>query len=218
MSVRRSRRRLPWAVRSRILFLLSEGASPEEILADPAVSSGAECREIPLDADDVKSVSRSLEYRRYMDRVSVDAESRTAEKIASSVLENACAFGQTADVARYELAKLLRELIAETLRCREELPFPEKIKTVRSLSQSFAAIQSPALERKIAVRDAGIAKLQVLLAARDAEIRRLRSLAGGENGRRVIEAMNEKVGLESAHEISALSEEMDPGRISDQAV
>ena len=218
-SPRRSRRRLPWQMRSRIFYLLSEGMTAAEILRDPAVSSGAESQGISLTSDDVKAVLRSAEYRRYMAKVSVDAESRTAEKIASAVLENAGAFGQTADIARYELARLLRELIDETARYQhEDLPFPEKIKAVRALSQSFAAIQAPSLERKLAARDAGIAKLQALLALRDAEIRRLRSLAGAGNDEKVIEVMNRKVGLEVSHEIPALSEEMDPGRVSDQTV
>jgi len=192
---RTRRSRLPWSVRVRIFGLLSEGTEPDEIAADPEI--GALAR-----------LARSAEYRRFAEKVTLDAEARTAERIAAGVLEYTKAFGTAADIARYELARLIRELIAEA--ARTESGLEERIRSVRDLSRSLTSLSAPAFERKLAVQSAGLAKLKTLLALRESEIARLKEQAGCGSGERIVEALNEKVGLGDEHEIPAVSETLDP--------
>ena len=202
---RTRRSRLPWSVRVRIFGLLSEGTEPDEIAADPeigALASGG------VTAADVARLARSAEYRRFAEKVTLDAEARTAERIAAGVLEYTKAFGTAADIARYELARLIRELIAEA--ARTESGLEERIRSVRDLSRSLTSLSAPAFERKLAVQSAGLAKLKTLLALRESEIARLKEQAGCGSGERIVEALNEKVGLGDEHEIPAVSETLDP--------
>jgi len=207
--VKKSRRaRLPWPVRMRIYALLSEETPPEEILTDPEVASFSRGETDVVTASDVERLARSAEYRRFVEKVTLDAEARAAERIAAAVLEHTQAFGTAADIARYELAKLIRNLVAEA--SEEQVPLEKRIRSVKALSQSLTSLSAPAFERKLAVQSAGLARLKTLLALRESEIARLREQAGS-GGELVAEALNEKVGLKDDHEISAVSETLDPG-------
>lgn len=201
--------RLPWGVRVRIFGLLAEGVQPNEIAEDPEIISFAAGSGIgTVTAADVARLARSVEYRRFAEKVSLDAEARTAERIAAGVLEYTRAFGTAADIARYELAKLIRELIAEA--SKSESTLEDRIRSVRDLSRSLTSLSAPAFERKIALQSAGLAKLKTLLALRESEIAQLREQAGCGSGERIAEALNEKVGLGEIHEISAVPETLDP--------
>lgn len=203
------RTRLPWSVRVRIFGLLSEGTTPDEIAEDPeiaALSSGTGSGGVT--APEVARLARSAEYRRFAEKVSLDAEARTAEQIAAGVLEYTRAFGTAADIARYELARLIRELIAEAARTESSLE--ERIRSVKDLSRSLTSLSAPAFERKLALQSAGLEKLKTLLALRESEIERLKEQAGCGSGERIVEALNEKVGLGETHEIPAVSETLDP--------
>jgi len=204
-----SRTRLPWNVRVRIFGLLSEGTAPDEIASDPeiaALASGTGAGGVT--ASDVERLGRTAEYRRFAEKVSLDAEARTAEQIAAGVLEYTKAFGTAADIARYELARLIRELIAEAARTESSLE--ERIRSVKDLSRSLTNLSAPAFERKLALQSAGLAKLKTLLALRESEIAHLKEQAGCGSGERIVEALNEKVGLGETHEIPAVSETLDP--------
>lgn len=198
------RARLPWRVRVRIFGLLSEGTPPDEILQDPEIAafSGG------VTEEDLSRLARSVEYRRFAEKVSLDAEARTAERIAAGVLEYTQSFGTASDIARYELARLIRDLIAEA--ARSESTLEDRIRSVKALSQSLTSLSAPAFERKLAVQAAGLAKLKTLLALRESEIAHLKEQAGLGSCERVAEALNEKVGLGETDEIPAVSETLDP--------
>lgn len=203
------RTRLPWNVRVRIFGLLSEGTPPDEIAEDPeiaALCSGAGSGGVTV--PEVARLARSAEYRRFAEKVSLDAEARTAEQIAAGVLEYTRAFGTAADIARYELARLIRELIAEAAKTESSLE--ERIRSVKDLSRSLTSLSAPAFERKLALQSASLEKLKTLLALRESEIERLKEQAGCGSGERIVEALNEKVGLGETHEIPAVSETLDP--------
>lgn len=203
------RTRLPWNVRVRIFGLLSEGTTPEEIAEDPEIAalfSGAGSGGVT--AEEVARLARSAEYRRFAEKVSLDAEARTAEQIAAGVLEYTRAFGTAADIARYELARLIRELIAEAAKTESSLE--ERIRSVKDLSRSLTSLSAPSFERKLALQSVSLEKLKTLLALRESEIERLKEQAGCGSGERIVEALNEKVGLGETHEIPAVSETLDP--------
>ena len=208
-TVRQNRRtRFPWRIRVRIFGLLSEGTPPDEILHDPEVAAFAGSAGERMTGTELARLARSEEYRRFAEKVSVDAEARTAERIAVGVLEYTQSFGTASDIARYELARLIRELIAEA--AKSESTLEERIRSIKALSQSLTSLSAPAFERKLAVQAAGLAKLKTLLALRESEIAHLREQAGIGSGERVAEALNEKVGLGEADEIPAVSETLDP--------
>ena len=211
LAEKRARRvRVPWNIRVRIFGLLSEGTPPDEIAEDPEIAalalSGSDSGCVT--AADVARLAKSVEYRRFAEKVSLDAEARTAEQIAAGVLEYTRAFGTAADIARYELARLIRELIAEAARTESSLE--DRIRSVRDLSRSLTSLSAPVFERKLALQSAGLAKLKTLLALRESEIARWKEQAGCGSGERIAEALNEKVGLGETHEIPAVPETLDP--------
>ncbi len=191
MALKENYRKLNWKVRSRILdFLIRE--AEDEILADPEIRQALQAKKLSLTPEDLESIRRCAEFRTYQEKCSQDAQSRNAERITSAVLENTQALGHITDVARYELAKLVRSLIADT---DHESELPEKIKAVSTLSRSLAALTSPAAERRIMQKDAEISRLQTLLEEKESEIARLRELTRNSDSARVIQSLNEQVGL-----------------------
>lgn len=177
--------RLPWEIRSRILGMLHDGAEYEDIRNDAAVSAELKAKNLKLHGTTFQAIRRSAEYRDYVARATEDSAAKKAEAITRAVLENNDALGSVTDIARYELAKLIREEVKAT--SGDE----DSVKRIRSLASSLAAVSNPAKElewrKKLDRANAEIAELKNELAQQAAEyelklseaLRRIAELEGG---------------------------------------
>lgn len=177
--------RLPWEIRSRILGMLHDGAEYDDIRADAEIAAELRKRNLSLHNTTFLAIRRSDEYKSYVERATEDSAAKKAEAITRAVLENNDALGSVTDLARYELAKLIREEVKAT--SGDE----DSVKRIRSLATSLAAVSNPAKElewrKKLDRANAEIAELKNELAQQAAEYelklseasRRIAELEGG---------------------------------------
>ncbi|MEI3038470.1 MAG: hypothetical protein V8T90_05295 [Victivallales bacterium] len=172
--------RLPWEIRSRILGLLHNGAEYDDIRRDPQVAAELKNKKLSLHNTTFQAIRRSDEYRDYVARATEDSAAKKAEAITRAVLENNDALGSVTDIARYELAKLIREEVKAT--SGDE----DSIKRIRSLASSLAAVSNPAKElswqKKLDRANAEIEELKAEIAQLNQEIETLKTGSGKKPG------------------------------------
>ena len=130
--------RLPWEIRSRILGMLHDGAEYDDIRSDAEIAAELKKRKLSLHNTTFLAIRRSDEYKSYVERATEDSAAKKAEAITRAVLENNDALGSVTDIARYELAKLIREEVKATS------GDVDSVKRIRSLAASLAAVSNPA--------------------------------------------------------------------------
>lgn len=105
--------RHPAAVRFRVYSLHYEGKTVAEINADPAVAESVRLTGYRLHGNTLTAAFRrsNAEFQRYVASQERVLASHEAERITQHVIANAGALDTVTDVARYELAKEIGELI-----------------------------------------------------------------------------------------------------------
>lgn len=101
----------PAKVRHRVYALHYEGYSAAQINADPAVAASVAKTGYRLHNNTLAAAWRSAEYKRYAAGRDKTFAAVEGEQIAQRVLEDVGALSSVTDVARYELAREIRELI-----------------------------------------------------------------------------------------------------------
>lgn len=165
--------RLPWEIRSRILGLLHNGAEYDDIRRDPQVAAELKNKKLSLHNTTFQAIRRSEEYQSYVERATEDSAAKKAEAITRAVLENNDALGSVTDIARYELAKLIREEVKAT--SGDE----DSVKRIRSLAASLAAVSNPAREaewrKKLDRANAEIEELKAEIAGLNVELETMKA-------------------------------------------
>ena len=194
--------RLPWAVRCRVLSMLYDGAEYDEIRRDPEVAAACKERNLVLHNATFLAVRKCEEYKAFGRKAQSYAAARDADRIAAGVLNTSGAQADLTDVARYELARAVREIL-------DDGEPGSRAKHLRTLSQTLLALSNSAkdekiadLRRKLDEKDrtladlkARIAELEAQIAALEEKISTLKELAGRVSGSEVIDELNQSVGL-----------------------
>lgn len=196
--------RLPWAIRCRVLSMLWDGAEYDEIRRDSQVAAACAERGLTLHNATFLAVRKCEEYKAFGRKAQSYAAARDADRIAAGVLNASGAQADLTDVARYELACAVREILDD-----DDGEPGSRAKHLRTLSQTLLALnnsakdeQIAALRRKldekdrsIAERDTQIQELKARIAALEENISTLKDLAGRVSGSEVIDELNQSVGL-----------------------
>lgn len=165
--------RLPWEIRSRILGMLHNGSEYDDIRADAEIAAELKKRKLSLHNTTFLAIRRSEEYQFYVERATEDSAAKKAEAITRAVLENNDALGSVTDIARYELAKLIREEVKAT--SGDE----DSVKRIRSLAASLAAVSNPAREaewrKKLDRANAEIEELKAEIAGLNVELETMKA-------------------------------------------
>ena len=154
--------RLPWQVRCRVLSLLYDGAEYDEIRRDPEVAAACSERNLTLHNATFLAVRKCEEYKEFGRKAMSYKAAQDADRIAAGVLNSSGAQSDLTDVARYELARAVREILDD-----DDGEPGSRAKHLRTLSQTLLALnnsakdeQIAALRRKLDEKDRSIADLK----------------------------------------------------------
>lgn len=152
----------PAKVRYRVYALHYEGCSAAQINADPAVAASVAKTGYRLHNNTLAAAWRSAEYKRYAAGRDKTFAAVEGEQIAQRVLEDVGALSSVTDVARYELAREIRELIGAAPDEGESA-----VERVERLTRSLATVtrdETARLKAENAELKAQIAELEAKLA------------------------------------------------------
>lgn len=103
--------KLPKAARTRIIYLLINGASYDEVRQDQEVAAACAARGVTLHSTTFQAIRRSGEYKRQEAAAETIWAAHEADRVVISAVNDADALATVTDIARYELGKHIRELI-----------------------------------------------------------------------------------------------------------
>ena len=202
---------LPAALRWKIIFMIDDGATFEAVSSDPEIAGEYKKRGLRLTAPAMSGIKKSKEYQEVTAARRRKQLADRSSQLTTALLRDAGTLETVSDQARVKLIQALSDL--SDLPENSDLSDGDRVKALRSLAQSVAALTNPAkdnqiaeLKRKLREKDdeieaaekehaAKIARLNFELKKRDDEIAELRKLAGTVDNDAVIQKLNESVGL-----------------------
>ena len=202
---------LPFSLRLKIIFMIDDGATFEAVSSDPEIAAEYKKRGLRLTAPAMSGIKKSKEYQEVTAARRRKQLADRSSQLTTALLRDAGTLETVSDQARVKLIQALSDL--SDLPENSDLSDGDRVKALRSLAQSVAALTNPAkdnqiaeLKRKLREKDdeieaaekehaAEIARLNFELKKRDDEIAELRKLAGTVDNEAVIQKLNESVGL-----------------------
>ena len=136
---------LPHQVRWHVYQLLLDGATFKSLLKDPVFSKALESAGITFNSNNLKFIRRSAEFAEFSRMRQRFLESKYRDMMLSAIVGKSGILESMTDQTRCKLMETLSELTDLS-----DLPDEERIKAVRSLSQSVASLSNLAKDNRIA--------------------------------------------------------------------
>ena len=193
---------LPYAVRYRICAMLQDGV-PAEILAnDPEICNAYEQIGRLPEKSDLKRIRRTREYREIARKRSAFRRDQEMEALTAAMLRETGSAENTAESIKIALLKTISELTDLSAMPDEE----DKIKALRSLTQSVAVLSNAAkdrtihelknrLARAIVSKNKLKAEIEQLKLKQEAELRRIRNSRKNAEPERIADELADILGV-----------------------
>lgn len=136
---------LPHQIRWRIYNLLLDGATLKSLLNDPEVKTALEQAGFTLNSNNLALIRKNREFIDFVQLRRKYLERKYKDMMSAAIAKGTGTLESMTDQTRCKLLETLSELADLS-----DLPDDERIKAVRSLSQSVAALSNPAKDNRIA--------------------------------------------------------------------
>ena len=200
---------LPSAVRWKIIFLIDDGATFEAVSNDPEIAAEYKKRGLRLTAPAMSGIKKSKEYLEVTAARRKKQLAERSDQLTTALLRDAGTLETVSDQVRVSLMKAVSEL--SDISDNSELSDGERVKALRSLAQSVAALTNPAKDNQIAEWKKKYSDLQARFEAAEqehaAEVARL--LAADREKDQLTETLKEELSKFKAQNSGAVIEEMD---------
>ena len=139
---------LPHQIRWRVYNLLSDGATLKALLADPEVQAALDKAGMTLNGPNLTGIRKSREYADFTQMRYKHLEAKQKDMMLTAIAQGTGTFESMTDQARVRLMEALAEL--SDWSGRSDWSDEDRIKAMRSLAQSVAALTNPAKDNRIA--------------------------------------------------------------------
>ena len=161
---------LPHQVRWRIYNLMLDGATLKSLLADPEIDAALALAGFTLNDHNLSFARKSREFIDFVQMRRKYLERKYKDMMSAAIAKGAGALESMTEQTRCKLMENLSELADLS-----DLPDEERIKAVRSLSQSVASLSNPVKDSQIAELKRRLADLEKENEALQAEIANLKT-------------------------------------------
>ena len=136
---------LPHQIRWRVYNLLSDGATLKALLADPDVKDALAKAGTTLSSANLAGIRKSREYADFTAMRRKHLEAKQKDMMLTAIAQGTGTLESMTDQARVRLMEALSDLSNLS-----DLSDESRIKALRSLAQSVAALTNPAKDNQIA--------------------------------------------------------------------
>lgn len=161
---------LPHQVRWRIYNLMLDGATLKSLLADPEIDAALALAGFTLNDHNLAFARKSREFIDFVQMRRKYLERKYKDMMSAAISKGAGALESMTEQTRCKLMENLSELADLS-----DLPDEERIKAVRSLSQSVASLSNPVKDSQITELKRRLADLEKEKEALQAEIASLKT-------------------------------------------
>ena len=192
---------LPHQIRWRAYNLLSDGATLKALTADADIKDALARAGMKLSSANLAGIRKSKEYADFCAMRRKHLEAKQKDMMLTAIAQGTGTLESMTDQARCKLMEALSDLSDLS-----DLTDESRIKALRSLAQSVAALSNPAkdnqiaeLKRKLRENEAQRQTAEAEWKNREAEllarIAELEKLVPGVDSKQVAEAMDQKFGV-----------------------
>ena len=192
---------LPHQIRWRAYNLLSDGATLKALTADADIKDALARAGMKLSSANLAGIRKSKEYADFRDMRRKHLEAKQKDMMLTAIAQGTGTLESMTDQARCKLMEALSDLSDLS-----DLTDESRIKALRSLAQSVAALSNPAkdnqiaeLKRRIRANEEWRQAAETEWKNREAEllarIAELEKLVPGVDSKQVAEAMDQKFGV-----------------------
>ena len=136
---------LPHQIRWRAYNLLSDGATLKALTADPDIKDALERAGMKLSSANLAGIRKSKEYADFCAMRRKHLEAKQKDMMLTAIAQGTGTLESMTDQARCKLMEALSDLSDLS-----DLTEEDRIKALRSLAQSVAALSNPAKDNRIA--------------------------------------------------------------------
>lgn len=204
MAERNNFARLSRDARRRVMYLLVNGATQDEIRNDPEVAAELDRRKLALHSTTFQAIERGEEYAEYKRSLEKTERQVAADRWAAEALRDCAGITSIADLTQLKLLEQLREFAEKGAgEPGDLLKLATAVTRIKAAdSDERNARLSRQLEELKRLREAAEAEhrsreaeLEAKLAEKDRRIAELEKLIPGVDSGRVADAMDEKFGV-----------------------
>ena len=163
---------LPHQVRWRIYNLLLDGATLKAILNDPEVKTSLDQAGFTLNTKNISLIRKNREFIDFVQMRRKYLERKYKDMMTAAIARGTNSLESMTDQTRCKLMETLSELADLS-----DLPDEERIKAVRSLSQSVASLSNPVKDTQIAELKRQLAEAEKRIADLLAELDRMKNVS-----------------------------------------
>lgn len=164
---------LPAALRWKIIFMIDDGATFEAVANDPEIAGEYKKRGLRLTAPAMSGIKKSKEYQEVTAARRRKQLADRSSQLTTALLRDAGTLETVSDQARVKLIQALSDL--SDLPENSDLSDGDRVKALRSLAQSVAALTNPAKDNQIAELKRKLREKDDEIEAKNAEIERLKA-------------------------------------------
>lgn len=164
---------LPAALRWKIIFMIDDGATFEAVANDPEIAGEYKKRGLRLTAPAMSGIKKSKEYQEVTAARRRKQLADRSSQLTTALLRDAGTLETVSDQARVKLIQALSDL--SDLPENSDLSDGDRVKALRSLAQSVAALTNPAKDNQIADLKRKLREKDDEIEAKNAEIERLKA-------------------------------------------
>lgn len=164
---------LPAALRWKIIFMIDDGATFEAVANDPEIAGEYKKRGLRLTAPAMSGIKKSKEYQEVTSARRRKQLADRSSQLTTALLRDAGTLETVSDQARVKLIQALSDL--SDLPENSDLSDGDRVKALRSLAQSVAALTNPAKDNQIAELKRKLREKDEEIESKNAEIERLKA-------------------------------------------
>ena len=196
---------LPAALGWKIIFMIDDGATFEAVANDPEIAGEYKKRGLRLTAPAMSGIKKSKEYQEVTAARRRKQLADRSSQLTTALLRDAGTLETVSDQARVKLIQALSDL--SDLPENSDLSDGDRVKALRSLAQSVAALTNPTKDNQIADLKRKLREKDDEIEAKNAEIERLKAELAEKD--QVIGKLKEELSKFKAENSGAVIEEMD---------
>ena len=161
---------LPFDLRFRIIGMIQDGCTASVIAADPEVVKAFDALGSSFNRATMTRIKKSKEYRDWSNQRRQEKESFDADRLTSAILKENASLDTISEQTKVALLKALSDLSNLA-----ELSDENRIKALRSITQSVTLLSSQAKDNRIDSLNRKLREKDEVIADKDAQIAKLKT-------------------------------------------
>ena len=162
---------LPFELRFKIIGMIQDGCTAQAVADDPEVKTAFSALGSTFSRATMTRIKKSAEYKEISAKRSARKAAEYDDRISTALLKENASCDTIAEQTKVALLKALSDLLATAEQSEDGADYSEKVKALRQITQSVAALSDQSKDNQIAALRQKLAEKDEVLSAAEKEWR-----------------------------------------------